>query len=214
MKKWVIGCLSVFVLATVAVGIGGFYLYNKARTYLGQFTQLAELDKSVTNTSPYTAPANSELTADQMTRFAAVEDYMTTKLGPTFDQMKAKQDQFVQRQNAEHREATPAEVLSVITDGMKFILMAKNAQVEALNQQHFSLDEYSWVRGQVYSAAGMELAALNLSNLPDAIKAGGGGNVTQQVGGSGTDVPEHNKELVKPYLPKLKDWAVYAFFGM
>lgn len=213
MKKWVIGCLSVLVVGAVAAGIGGYYLYNKARSYLDQFTQLAALDKNVTNTSAFTAPANGELTDDMMTRFAAVEDYMTTKLGPTFNEMKARQDQFVQRQNAEHREATPAEVFAVVTDGMKFILMAKQAQVEALNQQHFSLDEYDWVRDQVYTAAGMSLASLDLSNLPDAMKAGGG-DMTRQVGGSGMDVPERNKELVKPYLPKLKDWAVFAFFGM
>jgi hypothetical protein len=212
MKKLIIGCLGVLVVAAIAVGVGGYYLFNKAKSYVGQFTQLAELDKSVTNTSPYTPPNNSELTGDQMTRFAAVQDYMTTKLGPTFEQLKNKEDEFVKRQNAEHRDATPSEAISVITDTMKFILQAKQAQVEAINQQHFSLDEYDWVRGQVYSAAGMEVAGLSLAGLPDAIK--GNGDVTQQIGGSGMDVPAHNKELVQPYIPKLKDWAVFAFFGM
>jgi hypothetical protein len=95
---------------------------------------------------------------------------------------------------------------------MKLIVEGKSAQVEALNQQRFSLEEYSWIKGQVYRAAGMDLVELSIPNLPELAKQGGG--VAKAVGETGGDVPPRNKELVAPLLPKLKNWAPLAFFGL
>jgi hypothetical protein len=68
------------------------------------------------------------------------------------------------------------------------------------------------VKGQVYSAAGMDIVELSIPNLPEITKQGGG--VTKALGEAGAAVPARNKELVAPLVPKLKDWAPLAFFGL
>jgi len=144
---------------------------------------------------------------------------MITKLGPTFNEMKATQDTFMAREQAEHRKSTPGEDFKVITDMMQFILQAKNAWADALNQQRFSIDEYYWVRGRVYAAAGMQLEELGLRNLSQKLKEGGigsdttPGKLTNEVA-SNEPVPDKNRELIAPYVPKLHEWAVFAFFGL
>ena len=219
MKKLAIAVLIVLVLIAVGVVGAGYYFINKAKAFLQPIQQYAALDKDVANESKYAAPANGELTEEQVKRFMAVQEYMVTKLGPTFNQMKDKQDEFMHREQAEHRQATPSENFTVITDMMKFILMAKNAWVEALNQQHYSIDEYYWVRGRVYAAAGMSVEELGLRKLTEAIKEGGAaagasmGSLTSEVA-TQEPVPDRNKALIAPYMPKLKDWAVFAFFGL
>jgi len=212
MKKFAIGCLIVVVLLAVCGGIAGYWLYSKARSYVGQFQALAESDKNVTNVAAFTAPANGELTEDMVRRFVAVQERMHTRLGARVEDMKAKQDAFLKRQQAEHRQASASEAVAVVADLMKLILEGKTAQVEALNQQHFSLEEYAWVKGQVYTAAGMDIVEISIPNLPELAKQGGG--LTKTVGGEGAEVPARNKELVAPLLPKLKDWAPLAFFGL
>jgi hypothetical protein len=212
MKKFAVGCLVVVVLLAVGGGIAGYWLYSKARSYVGQFQALEKLDKNVTNVAAFTAPANGELTEDMVKRFVAVQESMYTKLGARVEEMKAKQDVFVTRQQAEHRQASASEAITAVTDMMKLIVEGKTAQVDALNQQHFSLDEYAWVKGQVYRAAGMDLVELSIPNLPELAKQGD--SVTKAVGEAGGDVPPRNKELVAPFLPKLKDWAPLAFFGL
>ncbi len=212
MKKVVIGCLLVVVVLAVSAGIAGYFIYNKARSYVQQFQAVATLDKEVANTAAFTPPANHELTEAMVTRFVAVQEGMHAKLGARIDELKAKQDEFQKRQETEHRQASPSEAISTIAGMMGLIVEAKKAQVAALNQQKFSLDEYAWVRTQVYTAAGLDLAQLNLANLPEAVSQGGG--ATHPVAEAAGDVPPRNKELVAPYLPKLKEWAVLAFFGM
>ena len=68
------------------------------------------------------------------------------------------------------------------------------------------------MKGQVYTAASMDIVELSVKNLPELAKQGGG--LTKTVGGEGAEVPARNKELVAPLLPKLKDWAPLAFFGL
>jgi hypothetical protein len=212
MKKFAIGCLIVVVLLAICGGVAGYWLYSKARSYVGQFQALAEVDKNVANVAAFTVPANGELTEDMVRRFVAVQESMHTRLGARVEEMKAKQDAFLKRQQTERREASASESVAVVTDMMKLILEGKTAQVEALNQQRFSLDEYSWVKGQVYSAAGMDIVEISIPKVSDLTKQGG--DVTKPLGELGAPVPARNKELVAPLVPKLKDWAPLAFFGL
>lgn len=212
MKKFAIGCLVVVVLFAAVGGIAGYWLYSKAKSYVGQFQALEKLDKGVTNVSAFTAPANGELTDDMVKRFVAVQESLQARLGARVNEMKAKQDAFEKRQEAENRQASPSEAIAAVTDMMKLIVEGKTAQVDALNAQNFSLEEYAWVKGQVYRAAGMNLSELSLGNLPELMREGG--SVTKAVGDEAGDVPARNKELVAPLMPKLKDWAPLAFFGL
>jgi hypothetical protein len=212
VKKLAIGCLVVVVVLAIGAGIAGYYVYSKAKGYVQQFQAVATLDKNVTNTAAFTPPRDGELNEGLVRRFVAVQESMHARLGARIDELKAKQDELQRRQETEHRQASPTEALSTIAGMMGLIVEAKKAQVDALNQQKFSLDEYDWVRKQVYTAAGLDLAQLNIGNLPEAVSQGGG--ATEPLAEAGAEVPARNKELVAPYLPKLKDWAVLAFFGL
>ena len=217
MKKLAIGCGLVLVLCMVALSVVGYVVYSKARQYtqaLTQFAQVAELDKNITNKASFTAPGNGELTEDLMKRFVSVQDSVSAKLGKRVEELTAKQNEFNRLQNAEHRQATPAEAFTVVTDMMKLLLEVRTAQVDALNAAHFSLDEYDWTRRQVYAAAGLSIAQLNLDRLQEAMKNAGTPNADIPKDAIAEDVPPRNKQLVQPYLPRLKDWAPFAFFGL
>ena len=214
MKKLAIGCGVVIVVCAVAFWAGAYFFMSKARSYVGQlteFTKITELDKNVANRAPFAPPASGELSDDQMKRFAAVQDSMHAKLGPRVDELKDKEDQVLKLQQGEHRKATAAENFTTITDLMKFVLEAKNAQVDALNQQHLSLDEYYWIRGRVYAAAGVSAMEISMRNMQDSMKQG---EMMKPLGAAAGASSDHDKKLVEPYLPKMKDWAVVAFFGM
>ncbi len=213
MKKLALGCLVVLVLGAVAAGVAAYYIFGATIYMARQVQAFAALDKNVANTAPFTPPANGELTEDMVRRFAAVQEAMHQRMAPRFEEAKAREDEFLRRQQTEHREASASETFTVFKDVASFIIEAKNAQVDALNRVGFSLDQYYWVRGQVYSAAGLTVTEIALRNLSSAMKQGGG-DIVRPVGTAGEPVPERNKELVAPYMPRMKDWAVVAFFGM
>jgi hypothetical protein len=213
MKKLAIGCGVITLILLVGAGAGVWYLANKARGYLRDLQALAEVDKNIANTASFTPPASGELTPQMVSRFAAVQDGMRSRLGARVQEITATQDAFVRRMQAEGRkDATPAEAFTVVKDMMGLILQAKTAYIDALNDQRFSLEEYAWVRSHVYAAAGVSVTELSLQNLPNAVS--GGSPVTHDLGRVSEEVPPKNKELVKPLLPRMKDWAPLAFFGL
>ena len=196
------------------IGFGGvaYYVYYKAHQYMASMQEFAQLDTKVTNTAAYPPPVNGELTEDQVRRFVSVQETMKTRMGPRLDELSAKQKQFEQMQKSEHRDASFSEVMSAVSSLIGLVKDAKTAQVDALNASHFSLKEYNWVRGQVYAAGGMVFSQVNFKDLQDSIKQSGGS--TTDLEELSRSVPEKNKELVKPYVEKMKDWMPFAFFGL
>jgi hypothetical protein len=118
----------------------------------------------------------------------------------------------MRREQAEHRKSTSAEDVRNVSAMMGFILQAQGAWVEGLNQQRFSMDEYGWVRGRVYSAAGLNLVELGDRNLQEMMAQGN--VVTRPIAGASDPVSKHDQQLVAPYIPKLKESAALAFFGL
>jgi hypothetical protein len=215
MKKLAIGCGVVVVLLSVTVGVGLFIAAHKAASYIrdsGVVESIQTLGKGVTNNAPFAAPASGELTAEMVKRFVAVQEAMVAKLGTRFNELAAMQDEMLRRQRAEHRHSTSSEDFKNVTSGMGFILQAQGAWVDALNQQRFSMDEYQWVRARVYAAAGLELVELGTRNLQEALKEGN--VVTHPVARAGDPLSQRNRELVAPFIPRLKNSAALAFFGL
>ncbi len=215
MKKLAIGCGVIALVLVVGATVAMYVVAHKARSYLSESGTLAALQtmgKGVTNMAPYTPPANGELTADMVRRFAAVEDAMIAKLGPRFWEIAAMQDEMLRRERAENRKSTPAEDFKNVTAMMGFIVQAEGAWVDALNQQRFSMDEYQWVRGRVWAASGLDVFELTSRDVSAAVS--GGGRATRPIASSADSVPARNRDLVAPYLPKMKNWAVLAFFGL
>lgn len=218
MKKLAIGCLAALAIVIVAGGILGYvFVWRPASGYIAslrQLGQVSEIDKQVANRSPFTAPSGNELTPEMLTRFASVQEGMQQSLGPRFAELKSKYDYLDRLQKEQNRQPTFAEAMGAMKDLVGAFVVAKRAQVEALNKTGFSLDEYSWVRSRVYNAAGLPVAQMDLARIASAARQG---NTQFQVDKAGSDepIPDRNKELVKPYLERLQQqWVSLAFFGL
>lgn len=216
MKKVAIGCLAVLVLVLVVGGVLGYiFVWRPATAYLASFRQLGEIsdiDRQVANKTPFTAPSGNLLTQEMVARFMAVQEQMQQTLGERFAPLKTKYDELDRLQKAEHRQASFTEGMGAVKDLVTIIVAAKRAQVEALNKAGFSLDEYSWVRGHIYSAAGIVMSEMDLTQLAKAAERGPGQLQMRRT--SDEEVPDGNKELVKPYAKKLEEFAPLAFFGL
>jgi hypothetical protein len=206
----------VFIVVCVVGGtLGYLYVIRPAREYIASFAQLgqiADLNKTVANQASFTAPDDGELTEAMVDRFVKVQEGMETTLGLRFAQLKTKYDEIERMQKEENRKPTLGEVLAALKDLTGVIVEAKRAQVAALNANDFSLEEYDWVRDQVYGAAGITLVQMNLGEMADAARQGGGRVPLDTT--SPSDVPQRNKELVKPYAEQLQHWMALGFFGL
>ena len=104
------------------------------------------------------------------------------------------------------------DILGAWQDIQSLIREVKEAQVEAINQQGLSIEEYRWVRTEFYQALGSNVASLALEQIAEAVKSG---DVEALSGGELEQVsPEQNRELVAPYAEEAKTWLAWGWFGL
>ncbi len=221
MQKLLVGCLVIVVLAAIALGVGGFFAYRAARpaldsareyvSNLGRLGELAELDRKIVNRNAFNAPATGELTAPQVERFVRVQQRMRQGLGARMKEIETKYHGLA---NDSSRQPTPSEVFSGIAELAGLFVDARRFQVDALNAEALSQAEYDWVKARVYAAAGIEVASrIDLSQVEQMAKDGAAQVGVEPPTVPTPDVPERNRELVKPHLAEMKEWLPLAFFG-
>jgi len=233
-KKIALGCAVVLLVALVAGGVAFYHFVYKpgkemfvaGKEYVESLSglgEVVELEEEVDDRSAYAPPESGELEAEQVERFLAVQRTVRDDLGTRWDDLTRKYES-----RPEGREPTLQEVLGFWGDLTETAKAAKRAQVEALNEQGYSSDEYRWVKRQVYAAAGAEALAVDLSQVVEAVQEGRfddlremaerygrGGEGEDVVGGEPPDwVPRRNVELVEPHRDELRRAAPLALLGV
>ena len=221
MKKIAIGCGIVLVVVAIAVGVGSWYAIHKVKETFAGFADLAkvpDIEKGVTSTTPFSPPDSGEMTQAQVTRFLAVQDHVKQTLGTRYKELDAKYKALSERINKKQDTALDfPEVVAAYRDLASMYVEAKRAQVDALNQNSFSLSEYKWVRKQAYLAVGMPVMDFDVSEVIDAVKSGKNMDTAKQAPATlpmGPSGPEKNKQLVEPHKKVLEDNAPLSFFGL
>jgi hypothetical protein len=222
VKKILVGCLIVAVIAMIGVGVAAFYAYrfvkpviSNASTYMDRAREVARLGDDLKIKTPYTPPANGELTLQQVERFMAVQSRVRSDLGGKWGQIEKKSAELKAKAEANNgKDLTLSEFSSVFSDIANVWLDARRSQVLALNTQRFSESEYDWVRARVYEAAGVQLAGeIDLSKIEALAKAKGNIDVDMPKVEL-PKIPENNLKLVKPYASKVKEWMPMAMLGL
>lgn len=222
MKKILGGCLIVFAIAVVGLGVAGYYAYRAARPmldsaadYVGRAREMATLSEQVKNQAPYTPPANGRLTASQLDRFLAVQTRVRAELGDRWTAFESKSEAFRKKADNDRADWSFSDFSTMFSDFTSIYLEARKAHVNALNVHKFSDEEFSWVRLRVYEAAGMQLAgSIDTSAIEKMARSS-----AEKTGVSIPDlpmpeVPEANIALVKPHAAKLKEWLPMAMLGL
>jgi hypothetical protein len=221
VKKVAIGCLIVLAVLGVAGGIGSYYVYRTVKAKFGDtLTQLAalskapELERQVRNTAEYTPPADGVLAAAQVERFVAVQTAVRTQMGARFADLERRYKTLIEKKEATALDLP--ELLSAYKDLAGIWIAGKQAQVEALNAQGFSLAEYRSVRDRAYRAVGLPLMSVDVSQIID--KAMRGEPVEQPAphfeGSVGPTGPTENQKIIEAHKKKLEDNAALAIFGL
>lgn len=225
MRSLFSGCLLFLVVVGIAVG-GLLYVgYRNVRPYVegvsdlvAQVRTLEALGDAVANSTPFTPPASGEFTDAQLTRFLAVQVEVQSQTGARW---KAMSDRLLVWERDEHEgpDAPPGAKVAPSTDLLfsqlgQLLYDTRVTQVAALNAQTFSLDEYAWVRRQVYAAAGLQVAdRLEWPQMLEAIRRRAESMGMTESQAVGTAVPEANRQRVSPHLETLKGSLPYAMLG-
>ena len=216
MKRLAFGCFGVLSILAAA---GAFWAYvhivEPTREYLAAMPRMAaigDLDRGITRKGPFVPPDSGELTPEMAKRFARVQQSVRAALGSRYDELARRADD-LRTAVASGRTAPIAAVMDVYKDVVSAVEDGKRAQIEALNKAGFSLDEYEWVRRQMYGAAGLLVQSVDVESIRRALTSRHDGVRVTPAPAPG-DVPPKNRELVQPYVDELKAWLPLAWFGL
>lgn len=215
MKKLVLGCFGVtLIVAAVGGALGYVYVVRPAREYLTALRQLAslsELETQVRNQDPFEPPASGELSADLVERFASVRRSVEAALGGELARLEERYAA-LEAAAASSGRLGIQDLLDASRDVAEIVGEAKRAQIAALNEAGLSLAEYEWVERQMYEAAGLLVSSLDFKAVQAALTSGADGVDLKRV--EPGPVPDRNRELVEPYLDRLKAWLPLAWLGL
>ena len=216
MKKLAIGCLVIILLGGAAVAGVTYFLYRKAQATFAEFSRFKEvpdLERQVKAQGPYTPPSSGELTEAQIERLVRVQTHVRERLGVRFAEMEKKYKTLAQKENPTLSDMP--EILAAYRDVAAAWLDAKRGQVEALNANRLSLEEYKWIRDRAYQALGMPFVDFDVSKFAEQIKNGSPNVQPSQIGGSlGEAGPEANRKLVERFKKVLEENLSLASFGL
>jgi len=206
MKKFAIGCFGLLVVLAVAGGgITWFKVIKPGMEFAGGIAELgqqySELNDSIDNRSGFTPPADGALNEGAFNRFLAAQRAMRNRLEGRLQELEQKYKALEEEVDQRGGQASIADMMGAYSDLTDLLIEAKRAQVDALNSQGFSLQEYNWVRGQVYRALGESVAVAAI-----------GENGSAQ--GINTTVSDVTREMVAPHREELMQAHALAWWGL
>lgn len=221
VRNVVLGCAVVLLLVVIAAGVAFYYfvwtpgreLIASGSEAVATFDELDRIEEGVEDRSPYTPPADRRLTEEQVERLIAVQQSVRNDLGPRFEELEARYDS----RTGGETEPSIREVFAFWRDLGGLAQEAKRRQVEALNEQGFSVGEYEWVREQAYLALGMDTLAIGIDEVVTAAREGGMSGMEElarQRDQVDQAVPPENRALVEPHRDELAEWAPLALLGL
>jgi len=205
MQKFLVGCLIVVVVLVGAGGTAGyFFIIKPAWEFAGgvqEFVQeYAELNEQIEHQNDFEPPQNGSITSEQFQRFLVAQRDMRESMEGELEALEQRFDAMKKELDADSREAGIGEMFTAYKDLGGLLIQAKRVQVEALNRYNFSLQEYLFVRNQVYRALGEEVAVAAFGDQAPQLRS--------------NDVPAEVVEMVSPHREELMEGYAFAWFGI
>lgn len=205
MGKFLAGCLVVLVLVVVAgAGVGYFMFLKPGMDFAGDVVKFGqefqEINQRLEDRSDFNPPSDGRLDEERFQRFLAAQRQMRQRLAARLGELEEKYETIQAELDAADAEPSIRQMAGAYRDLGDLLLEAKRAQVDAINEQGFSLEEYTWVRNRVYRAIGQSVAVAGIGEEGNA--------------GAGQSVDADTVAMVEPHTEELMEMHVLAWWGL
>jgi len=214
MKKFAIGCLIVFVILGGIVGVLGYQFVVKPSMKLAaevqELSDLESLNSNITNTTSFTIPESNELTDTQVSDFMTSIKFIGEDLQDEYEILK--NNSIFSDDPEDMSNANFFDIIKDIT-GMSqqmitIIKEGKLAEIKAINDIGYSLEEYNWIRERVIEAAGLDSYDFSIDQFTK-LEEQSDSQILEFSDSSPienidlTNIPQKNIDLVQPYIDEL-----------
>lgn len=218
-RKYLWGCLGAAALAVIALFVAFYFIVLRPTQAvmpdLKQVAALSSLNDGIVETTEFTPPATGEITPEQLERFARVQARMRDRLGNDYTLLKERAENLHGLQFGEGdtraKALTVQKAILLFKDLGPVLTAAKEAQIQGINEERFTLTEYRWVRESFYRALGFSRVNAYLENF-EAFAAGEASNRGDTE--SEAAEPLANRERAAHYSDSAEEWFPFLVFGL
>jgi hypothetical protein len=206
--------VGLLVVAAIALGTFGYFRYYKPLVQPLVFVSGAgRLEGLVRNAAPFEPPASGDVTPAQWSKYRDVTAAVVAALPASMGVVEA-QKRSLQAAAAQQGGRVPFRVaLAAFGEIGPAFLKAKQAQVDALNRAEFSVAEFRWVQRQVFAAADLPLAELDLEGMRTAPQEGR--DYVDVKKSTATEVSQAVRDRVRSRpASEVETWLALAYFGL
>lgn len=208
MARWLFFGLAGILIFLGLLGFLAYqFLVRPAQALVQDFQQIITLDRQIPSQN-FTPPA--QLSQQQLQRFLQVQQEVRDGLGARFSAVSQRFEQLSNQLQGQAMLDYRA-LLDLFRDSGQLVVDAKELQVQAVIEQNFSLQEYTWVKGQVYAALGLGLPTLDPQEILRQI---GAGDFNTQVELLTQQVPQSTQRLVEAFRQELELYYPLTWFGL
>ncbi|CAN5802633.1 hypothetical protein BH23DEI1_BH23DEI1_13060 [soil metagenome] len=208
---WLIGCAVVLIVVLLIGGALTWWFVGRPIAQIARAAQdvarVQQIDARVTNRATFDEPASGALTEAQVERYVAVLGRMN---GDLEREARILEERYEELDGRRPQWTDVPRLAGAYADFLRLLVRAKEVQVEALNAERFSLEEYAWVRREVLRAAGLPGSGYDLGAFVDGVT--GGDAVTTSV--APAQAPPANVALVERHRERLDELAFLAVLGL
>jgi hypothetical protein len=210
----ILALAGVLVLIVVGVGTYGYQRYYVPLVRPLMFvTASGQLEQTLRAKTPFQPPQSGALTPEQWTRFCDVESAVEAAMGQTVGAAARQRDALKTTADQKAGTVPLLTAIAAFREIGPVYLKAKQAQVEAMNRAGFSMEEYRWVRRQVFLGAGLVLSELDVVGMRTAAQEKRDGVDVKTTSPEPAAVTA-NGTLVSARRPALDTWLALAFFDL
>ena len=170
--KWALGCGLTLVILVIVLGFGGYFAIKfvggkivGASSEFKRLSEIVTLDNDIVNQSVYTPPEDGLMSLEQRDALVRIQNEISAAIGP-------EQEQIIQSFIALAKETDSVNDIKkfpkLISLSRKLIgplNRAKEAQINAINREGISREEYQWLRAQAMSVFGIPAMKFSLKQL-------------------------------------------------
>lgn len=208
--KWALGCGVSGLILVIVLGLGVHFGLKWLGFSMESFKRFGELDRlnsQVTDQSAYVPPSDLRLTEGQVEKFVVIQRVMKDSMEQEASAFETSIKELESKFKGTNVQLSPREAVRYWNDLSQMLVNVKRVQVEAINAEELSLEEYRWVASQALAAMGMPNVVMDITNPKKMMEAG-------ETQAEAVPVHPENAKLIMPHQELLSETLLFALFGM
>jgi hypothetical protein len=171
--KWAVGCgfaLIVLVLVIGAISYYGMKFFGGADSGFRRMTEIVTMDNDIVNQSSFSPPEDGMLSLEQVATLIRIQNEIKEAIGSDYETLMPEYNQMIKEMDQSSDLKNFQKLILLSSRLIGPLHRARKAQIDAINREGISRQEYEWLKTQARLAFDLPEHKFNLKYVLENMK--------------------------------------------